>query len=467
MARTKNKGQPRILVVDDEPDVGMIFHRVLGEAGYEVVSSSSGADCLRAIQKQAIDMVFLDLRMPGIDGLETLRRLRETHRSLPVVIMTAFQTVNSAVESMKLGAYDYMIKPLDKGRLNTIVRHALELGEAARKAPQVPESRSAETVPPEEVVAEGPDMRKVMERINRVAPLDMTVLILGESGTGKEVTARTIHRLSTRRKGPFVVVDCAALPESLIESELFGYEKGAFTGADSSRVGRFESADGGTLFLDEIGNLPLSMQAKLLRFLQQPQIERLGSRKGPITLDVRILAATNVDLEKGVAEGTFREDLYHRLKVFPIELPPLRNRGPEDLEALIHRILDDLKKQLTRPDIQLSPEALSVMKIYAWPGNIRELQNALRSAALVSEGVILPAHFPPSVQGTQPKPRAGGEAEVSALNEVLEKVERDHIANVLRRFAGDAEKTAQALGLDVTSLINKIKQHNLPIPPVF
>jgi two-component system response regulator AtoC len=456
------KSLPKILVVDDEPNVGMIFHHVLGDAGYDVISAANGAECLRTLKKQNPNVVFLDLRMPGMDGIETLRRIRETHPNLTVIIMTAYQTVSSAVESMKLGAYDYLIKPLDTERLKSIVKQALEIGEISQKTPSAKKVEGADTLPPQDVVAQSAEMRRILSLVEKVASTNLTVLILGESGTGKEVFARAVHRLSPRRQKPFVVVDCAALPESLIESELFGYEKGAFTGADATRPGKFESADEGTLFLDEIGNLPLTVQAKLLRFLQEPSIERLGGRKGPITLDVRILAATNADLEKSVKEGTFREDLYHRLKVFLIELPPLRSRGPEDLDHLVSSIVENFRRQFGKSGLTVDPKTMALLKAYPWPGNIRELQNALRSAALLADGVILPAHLPISIQSVKTAPETAKNDSV-VLNDIIRRVEKEHISNTLKRFQGDLQKAAQALGLDKETMEKKIK--DLDISP--
>jgi DNA-binding NtrC family response regulator len=448
----------KIMVVDDEPDVGMIFHRILGEAGFEVVSASSGVECLRTLKKLEPQLVFLDLRMPGMDGVEVLRRIREIHAALPVVIMTAYQTVATAVEAMKLGAYDYLIKPLQADHLKAIVKQALEVREMARRTPAVHSAApGADRLNAQDVVAKSREMERVMELVGKVAPTDMTVLILGESGTGKEVMARAIHRLGKRKDKPFVVVDCAALPDTLIESELFGYEKGAFTGADAARPGKFEQADGGTLFLDEIGNLPPTTQAKLLRFLQEPTIERLGGRKGPVALDVRILAATNVDLEKGVAQGTFREDLYHRLKVFVVDLPPLRNRGREDLDWLVMGLVDDFRRKLGRNHLSVDPETMQLLKTYPWPGNIRELQNALRSAALLADDIILPDHLPMSVRSV----KTSVKAKLVDLNEILRHVEKEHIAGALAGTKGDIHRAAEELGLDVPTLQRKIADMGL------
>lgn len=453
-----DKKKAQILVVDDEPNVGMIFHRVLGEEGYDVVSAAGGAECLRVLKKEAPDLVFMDLRMPGMDGVETLRRIRETHADLTVVIMTAYQTVGSAVETMRLGAYDYLIKPLDTEKLKSITRQALSVGKASRRAPAGGGKTflQAEVSADQSLVAAGPEMKKVLSMAEKVAPTDMTVLILGESGTGKEVIARTIHGMSARKEKPFVVVDCAALPESLIESELFGYEKGAFTGAETARAGKFESADTGTLFLDEIGNLPLTVQVKLLRFLQEPVVERLGGRKGPTRIDVRILAATNVDLEKGVKNGTFREDLYHRLKVFLLQLPPLRLRAADDMESLVRTFVQLFGKKLGKPALTIAPETVHQLQVYSWPGNIRELQNALSSAALLADDVIRPEHLPLSVQGGS-RLSTAPPAEPVALDDVIKKVEKEHIGNVLKEAGGDIAKAARALGIDAESLSLKIK----------
>jgi two-component system, NtrC family, response regulator AtoC len=454
------KKPPLILVVDDEPNVGMIFHRVLGEEGYEVISATNGMECLRVLGKENPRMVFLDLRMPGMDGLETLRRLRETHDSLPVIIMTAFQTVDSAVECMKLGAQDYLIKPLDNQHVKSIVKQTLELGEISQKGASKPQAPEPEGLPAEDIVAESPSMKQTLSLVGRVAPTDLTVLILGESGTGKEVIARLIHRQSPRKKNPFVVVDCASLPETLIESELFGFEKGAFTGADASKPGKFEMANKGTLFLDEIGNLPPGIQAKLLRFLQERSIERLGTRKGPIVLDVRVLAATNADLEKAVKEGSFREDLFHRLKEFLVELPPLRRRGPEEIRRFVDHTLERFAVQTGKKELRLAPETFQTIERYPWPGNIRELQNALRSAALLADDEILPSHLPLSVQTSQKFPPATP-ASSQGLDDVVKRIEREHILTTLKRVKGDSTSAAEELHISEDELKKKIQTHGI------
>jgi two-component system response regulator AtoC len=454
MIRTSpNVSAVRILVVDDEPSVGMIFYRILGDAGYEVVSASNGAECLRVLKKTDVQLVFLDLQMPGMDGVQTLKRIRETHATLPVIIMTAFQTVTSAVATMKLGALDYLIKPLAADSLPSVVQQALDV---TKMSIQVQSAKSVTDSGAEiDLMAKSVEMQRVVSLIEKVAPTDVPVLLLGESGTGKEVTARAIHHLSKRAKKPLVVVDCAALPESIIESELFGYDKGAFTGADNPRAGKFEQANTGTLFLDEIGNLSLPIQAKLLRFLQDPQIERLGSRKGPIKLDVRILAATNLDMEKAVATGAFREDLYHRLKVFVVELPALRHRGSEDLDALLVWLVDGFRTQLGKTRLSVDPETIALLKAYRWPGNIRELQNALRSATLLADDVVLPEHLPMSIRNARPALET--RTFFAGLSDVIQKVEREHIETVLKKHLGEMAPAARELGLEISVLESKIK----------
>jgi DNA-binding NtrC family response regulator len=443
----------KILVVDDEPQVGMIFSKVLQAAGYEVVSAESGEEALKKMSTNP-SVVFLDLKLPGMDGVETLRRLRKHAPTVPVVMMTAFQTVDSAVESMRLGACDYLIKPLDNSRIKEVVRHALLLGgSAAAMKPEI-------TISPGEMVGQGPAFLEVQRLISKVGPTDLTVLLLGESGTGKELTARAVHLASKRAANAFVPVDCAALPETLMESELFGYEKGAFTGAEDSRPGRFEMADGGTLFLDEIGNLSMSVQAKLLRVLQDPTFVRLGGRK-QIKVNVRVVAATNKDLEEAASRHEFREDLYHRLKVFPIELTPLRNRL-DDIPVLVEHYLKQGAQEQGMPLKKISPKVVDLFQHYRWPGNIRELANAMRSAIVLADDVIGPEHLPTSIRFSQdkaPVPEPAGKA--GALKNVIKKVEREHILATLKKSQWNKADAAKMLGIDVKTLSAKIKEHDI------
>jgi len=447
----------RILVIDDEPQVGMIFSKVLQAAGYEVVAAETGEEGLKKLDTKP-DVVFLDIKLPGIDGIETLRRMRKISPDIPVVMMTAFQTVDTAVESMRLGACDYLIKPLDNNRIKEVVKHALLVGGAPPVSPDI-------TITPGEMVGQGNAFGLAQKLISKVAPTDLTVLLLGESGTGKELTARAIHLESKRAANAFVPVDCAALPETLMESELFGYEKGAFTGADESRAGRFEMADQGTLFLDEIGNLSLSVQAKLLRVLQDPSFVRLGGRK-QVRVNVRVVTATNKDLEAASRAGEFREDLYHRLKVFTIELAPLRNRL-DDVPILVDYYIRKYSKEMGCEIKKVNKEVLDLFQSYRWPGNIRELSNALRSAVVLADNEITPEHLPTSIRFYKQEPvavaSAGGPVD-TGLRDVLKKVEREHIMATLSKTEWNRTEAAKILGIDYKTLYNKMREHNISEP---
>ncbi|MCG3204165.1 MAG: Regulatory protein AtoC [Elusimicrobia bacterium] len=442
----------RILVVDDEPQVGMIFSKVLQSVGYEVVAAESGEEAVKKMQTKP-DVVFLDIKLPGMDGVETLRRIRKNSPDVPVVMMTAYQTVDSAVESMRLGACDYLIKPLDNNRIKEVVRHALLVGDAP--------SLNMETgIVSGEMVGVSEAFRHTQELIAKVAPTDLPVLLLGESGTGKELTARAIHLESKRASKAFVPVDCASLPETLMESELFGYEKGAFTGAEDSRQGRFEMADEGTLFLDEIGNLSMSVQAKLLRVLQDPSFVRLGGRK-QIRVNTRIVCATNKDLESASARGEFREDLYHRIKVFTIELTPLRNRLG-DIPVLVNHYLEKYSQEMGTPTKKINPKVLSLFQNYRWPGNIRELSNALRSAVVLADDTIEIEHLPTSIRFSQDqKSGSSSSASDAALKDVIKKVEREHILATLKKTQWSLAEAAKILGIEKKSLQSKIKEYGL------
>lgn len=444
----------KILVIDDEPQVGMIFSKVLESAGYDVVASVTGEDGVKQLAASQPDVIFLDIKLPGIDGVETLRRIRKVSTDIPVVMMTAYQTVDSAVESMRLGACDYLLKPLDNARIKEVVKHALLVKGASTLAPDM-------IINPMEMVGKCAAFQQVHKLITKVAPTDLTVLLLGESGTGKELTARAIHLASKRAQKSFVPVDCAALPETLMESELFGYEKGAFTGADDSRAGRFELADEGTLFLDEIGNLSISVQAKLLRVLQDPSFVRLGGRK-QVRVNVRVVAATNKDLEIASQRGEFREDLYHRIKVFTIELAPLRNRV-DDIPILVEYYLKQYAKELNAPIRKITANVMDLLMGYRWPGNIRELSNAIRSAVVLADNEIDVEHLPTSIRFSEkkiPSPAAPPLGDV-ALKDVLKKVEREHIVATLEKTDWNRTEAAKILGIDYKTLYNKMKEHGI------
>jgi DNA-binding NtrC family response regulator len=442
----------KVLVIDDEPQVGMIFSKVLQAVGYEVTSAESGEEGLKKMDFHP-DVVFLDIKLPGIDGVETLRRMRKVLPNVPVVMMTAFQTVDTAVESMRLGACDYLIKPLDNNRIKEVVKHALLVGGTPAVSPDL-------IVTPGDLVGASASYQQVQKLISKVAPTDLTVLLLGESGTGKELTARAIHLASKRSTMAFVPVDCAALPETLMESELFGYEKGAFTGAEESRPGRFELADQGTLFLDEIGNLSMSVQAKLLRVLQDPSFVRLGGRK-QVRVNVRVIAATNKDLEGASRQGEFREDLYHRIKVFTIELVPLRNRM-DDIPILIDYYLKKYTKEMNTAMKKMNPAVTELFNRYRWPGNIREFSNALRSAVVLADDEITPEHLPTSIRyANDVEVSPSVPAADSALRDVVKKVEKEHILATLKKTNWSRTDAAKILGIDYKTLYNKMKEHGI------
>ncbi|MBI5115420.1 sigma-54-dependent Fis family transcriptional regulator [Candidatus Poribacteria bacterium] len=371
-----------ILIVDDDSQLRQSFDRLLTEEGYEVRTAATGEAGIEAIREKTPDLVIMDVRMPGISGLEAFRAMRELDPKLPVVIMTAFGTTDTAIEATKLGAFDYVLKPFEIPDILSVIEQALEAGRFMRSRVEI--DVVPETAHPDAIIGRSQPMQEVYKAIGRVAPTDATVLIRGESGTGKELVARAIYQHSLRADKPFLVINCVAIPETLLESELFGYEKGAFTGAVNRRVGKIEQADGGTVFLDEIGDMPLSIQSKILRLLQEKSIERLGGRE-PIPVDVRIIAATNRDLEAGLADGRFREDLYYRLKVVTIELPPLRDRR-RDTPLLCDYFLARFAREMGIDNPGMTAEARAIVESHQWPGNVRELANALQKALIFSRG---------------------------------------------------------------------------------
>jgi DNA-binding NtrC family response regulator len=372
-----------ILLVDDERNVHYSFQRALGQA-FRLVSAFSGEEALQQLEAESPHVVLLDVKLPGMDGLETLQRMKAMAPALPVILLTAYGTTDTAITAMKFGAYDYLLKPVDMTTLKALLGKVLQLQEMTA-LPGMP--LGVEEVAPGVLLGRSPAMQDLYKMIGRVAPTDMTVLISGESGTGKELVARAIHRHSLRAEGPWVALNCAAIPELLLESELFGHEKGAFTGATERKPGCFEEAGGGTLFLDELGELPLTVQAKLLRALQEKEIRRLGGRQA-IAVDVRIVAATNKTLEAAVVRQEFREDLYYRLNVLHLHLPPLRARR-EDIAVLAQVFLTRYSQEMGRPVRGITPEALEQLHAYPWPGNVRELENTIQHALLTCRGVLI------------------------------------------------------------------------------
>ncbi|MCF8039889.1 MAG: sigma-54 dependent transcriptional regulator [Desulfohalobiaceae bacterium] len=376
-----------ILIIDDDQQLSKSFARVLNEEGYEVLMAASGEKGLESLQEHAPDLAVLDIRLPGMDGLKVLQAVQEKCPKLPVVMMTAYDSTETAIEAMKYGAFDYVYKPFEPREMLTTISQALEAGRFMTESVAVdPES---ESYTEEAIIGRSRKMLEVYKSIGRVSDTDATVLIRGESGTGKELVARAVYQHSQRQNKPFLVINCVAIPETLLESELFGYEKGAFTGAIHRKIGKIEQANKGTVFLDEIGDMPLSIQGKILRLLQERRIERLGGGEA-IPVDVRIIAATNRNLEQAVAEGQFRNDLYYRLKVVTITLPPLRERVG-DIPLLTRNLLGSFAQKLGKENPGISPDALKRFQDYPWPGNIRELGNVLQKALIFQQGTPIQA----------------------------------------------------------------------------
>jgi DNA-binding NtrC family response regulator len=453
----KSAASSRILVVDDDAGFRSLLTTILRGEGYEVSEAASVQEA-RVARGQPFDAVLTDLRLPDGDGLQVLRWFREHSPGTPVIVITGFGAVPTAVEAMKLGALDYLTKPLKSpDELRRLVRIALE--SEARK----PAGGGAKAVQPKvllpcgSLIAENPTMRRVQDMIQRVAPTSATVLISGESGTGKENVARCIHTQSPRSGQPFVAVNCAALSPSLIESELFGHEKGAFTGAGSLHVGRFERAHGGTLFLDEIGELDANLQAKLLRVLQEKAFERVGGDR-LIAVDVRVVAATNRDLSQQVTAGRFRQDLYYRLNLFPIELPPLRQRGG-DILLLARHFLGRACESLGRSNLSLTPAAEARLSSYPWPGNVRELQNTMeRLAILAGEGVVDAVDVPLPVSSMALAPAAGVDRGLAPLQ--MRELEQQAIMEALAAHGGNRTKAARQLGISLRTLQYRLKEYS-------
>jgi DNA-binding NtrC family response regulator len=439
----------RILVVDDDPGFRNLLETILVGEGYSVESGGSVGEALRAGERRKYDLVITDLKLPDGDGLQVLRWWTENMPETPVIMITAFGTIASAVEAMKLGAVDYLGKPLSgPDELRLLVRKALDQRQLAGSL-QFLREEEASRFSCDDMIGEDPRMQRVLELARRVAPTDTTVLITGESGTGKELIARCIHANSHRAEKIFVAVNCAALSPSLIESELFGHEKGAFTGAAGQHIGRFERAHGGTLFLDEIGELDGNLQAKLLRVLQERTFERVGGSR-EIAVDVRVFAATNRNLKQSVADGRFREDLYYRLNTFPIEVPPLRDR-PADIPKLAHFFLERAARNLGKPHLALTPEAEEVLLAYAWPGNVRELENTMERVAILCDEAVEPDDLPVTRSGP-------------ARPVLFKDIERQAIEDALRANDGNRTRTARQLGISLRTLQYRLKEYGLTQP---
>jgi two-component system nitrogen regulation response regulator NtrX len=449
--------KPTILIVDDEPGVRTSLTGVLRDEGYSVDAVASGEECLDRLTRAAVDLILLDVWLPGMDGLATLGRLRERQVDSQVVLISGHGNIESAVRAIKMGAYDFVEKPLSLEKTVLVVRNALR----QRRLEAENRALRAKVDKTRAMVGESYAMRQLREQVAMAAPTNGRVLIYGENGTGKELVARTIHALSRRRTGTFVEVNCAAIPEELIESELFGHVRGAFTGAVADRRGKFEVADGGTIFLDEIGDMSLKTQAKVLRVLQEHTMEPVGGTS-TVKVDVRVLAATNKDLPTEIRAGQFREDLYFRLNVIPIFVPPLRERQ-EDIPLLAEHFTTEFAREYGRRPKSLDPEAAVLMQRYTWPGNVRELRNVIERLMIMVPGdEIAAAHLSfLALGGSRPSAPEPSLAERLTLHEARERFERDLILRTLSEQQGNMSRTAEVLGVERSNLYRKMRAFGL------
>ncbi len=450
----------RIIVVDDDKNTRRLIEDVLTKTKkYEVVQAANGEACLKKLDETRVDLVLLDLQMPGIDGIDTLKKIKERSDPLPVIIMTAHGTIERAVASMKLGSYDFLTKPFPSERLKVTVKNALEVSALETEVESL-RTELKERYCFENIIGQSSAMQTVFEAVEKVVDSEVTVLIQGESGTGKELFARAIHnRCKARQTKPFVAVNCTALPESLLESELFGYEKGAFTGAASKRIGKFESADGGSIFLDEIGDMSLSTQAKILRVLQEREFERLGGNS-LIKVNIRLISATNKNLEEEVRKSAFREDLFYRISVFPIKLPPLRERK-EDIPPLATHFIKRYSEREKKKIQGIRPDAMKVLMSYHWPGNVRELENAIERAVVIAGSPTISTEDLPSHILTFGK--EGIDYSEESLPRWIEKLEIEVLRKTLLEFEGNVTQAARKLGIGRATIYRKAKKYNLPI----
>lgn len=444
-----------ILVVDDEVNIRNALVTMLEKKGYQVRGVGTAEEALEQLEAGGMDLVITDMKMPGIGGMELLRRLKNQWPDTEVVVMTAYGSINTAVEAMRLGAYDYLTKPIDRERFPIVIDKALERHALATENKQLRDRLETRTRF-DQMVGESEPLQRVYTLVEMVAESDVTVLLTGESGTGKELVARAVHHKSARANGPFVTLNCGALPENLFESELFGYEKGAFTGAMTTKVGRFELADAGTLLLDEVGELSLKSQVDFLRVLETKEFRRLGGTK-LIKVDTRIIAATNRNLEEAVKQGDFREDLYYRLNVVPIRLPALRERA-DDIPLLVERFLAEFSSHHHREPKEVSREAMRLLRLYSWPGNIRQLRNLMeRLVVTVKDPTIQPEHLPEEIQASKENARTM----LVTLGSSLEEIEREAIRRTLAEVTNHREKAAKLLGISLRALQYKIKEYGI------
>ena len=466
----------KILIVDDDPQLRQSFERILQQEGYDVLTAPSAEAGIESVRANDPDLAVMDFRLPGMTGIEGFKEIQKINAKLPVIIMTAFGTTDTAIEATKLGAFDYIIKPFDIPDILELIKKGLEAGRFMRSKVRL--DGAPETCPDgDAIIGRSKPMQDVYKAIGRVAPTDATVLIRGESGTGKELAARAIYQHSLRNERPFLIINCVAIPETLLESELFGYEKGAFTGATTRKVGKIEQANGGTVFLDEIGDMPLSIQAKILRLLQERSIERLGGRH-PIPVDVRVIAATNRDLEASLSKGAFREDLYYRLKVVTLSLPPLRDRG-KDIKLLAEYFLNHFSLSMHQQNPGITREAVDALQEYAWPGNVRELSNTIQKALIFNRGCPLTGEeiakalsSPGGETHQDPHPLdihawarqtlfSIKDASATPYSDMMDRMSAIIIGEALKVCQGNHSKTAKYLGISRPTLLAKIDKLNI------
>ncbi|MFZ0212021.1 MAG: sigma-54 dependent transcriptional regulator [Candidatus Acidiferrales bacterium] len=449
---------PTILIVEDEPKMRRLLELNLGEEGFSTHAAADAETGLKILGREKIDLVVTDLKLPGMNGLDFLQAIKRADAALPVVIMTAHGSVETAVEAMKVGASDYVLKPFSLAEMVVVIRKELDARNLREENRSLREALG-QRYEYANVVAKSAKMQEVLALVERVAPSNSTVLLGGESGVGKDLIARAIHEHSHRASGPFIKINSTAIPENLLESELFGYEKGAFSGASSTKPGKFELADKGTLFLDEIGDIPPAIQVKLLRVLQEREFERLGGTK-TLKVDVRLIAATNRDLRAALEDGTFREDLYYRLNVVAIDIPPLRERK-EDIPALASFFLDRFARASAKPIRQITPAAVNLLMSFHWPGNVRELENTIERAVTLSSGSTLDTADIHLDQRSLASPAAP----VLPEGMTLEKWEQEIIREALRHANGNKSQAARALGLSRNALRYRLSQMGVPDAP--
>jgi len=443
-----------ILVADDEAGIRDSLRRLLEYEKYRVVLAEDGQSGLQKAESEVVDLVLLDIKMPGMDGMEVLTRLQESRPELPVVIISGHGTIQTAVEATRLGAFDFIEKPIDADRILLVIRNGLEQGKLLRENISLKKEIQRKT----QIIGEHPEMLAIMETLKKVAPTSARVLIMGENGTGKELVARAIHEMSARANEAFIEVNCAAIPEELIESELFGHEKGSFTGAVARRIGKFQLADGGTLFLDEVGDMSQSAQAKVLRVLQEAQFERVGGTE-TMRVDVRVIAATNKDLTEEAQTGRFREDLFYRLNVVPITIPPLRKRIT-DLPSLVDYFLETTAHELGQRPKKLSQKAMTALKEYSWPGNIRELTNLIERLVILNPQRTIDVEDLPAMGPTKNIEQEFFEKE--SYSDFKDAMEKEFFLQKLKMYGFNVSKTARRLGMQRSNLYKKLEKYGIP-----